>query len=448
MTIGLIGDSTVAVQSGWGPAFARRFNERANVLNYAKNGATLESLSRKLDALLKLKPDYVLIQFGHNDQKRYDTNVYSAHLKSYVDRIRKAGGKPIVVSSVVRRTFGENGQIVSQLVKSERFTFKANLTAYAKAAQTVAEEVKVPFIDLHTLSAEHHNTIGVEASMAYNFKKGDKTHFNKKGGEAIAGLVIPELVKIAPELSEFLVATNPDRIDFEAADASTWKEMFSDDCTGDWTTQWFLDGEIGTVKTGKDGMTLTAGPEFKNDAHHMVLWTKQRFKGDLKIEFDYTRLDTERQCVTILYIQATGSGKGPYSTDISTWNDLRKIPSMRTYFNHMNAYHISYAAFPNQGTNRTQYIRGRRYMPEKKGLKGTDMEPDYVPEGLFATGVKHRITVIKTDRDLFMRIENPDQAYYCHLKNPTLPIIAEGRIGLRHMYTRSAMYKNFKIYSK
>ena len=26
--------------------------------------------------------------------------------------------------------------------------------------------------------------------------------------------------------------------------------------------------------------------------------------------------------------------------------------------------------------------------------------------------------------------------------------ISEGRIGLRHMFTRSALYKNFKIYTK
>ena len=96
VTVGLIGDSTVAVQSGWGPAFVERFDSRAKIVNYAKNGATLQALSKKLDALVQLKPDYVLIQFGHNDQKRYDTKVYAAHLQSYVERIRKAGGKPII----------------------------------------------------------------------------------------------------------------------------------------------------------------------------------------------------------------------------------------------------------------------------------------------------------------------------------------------------------------
>ena len=96
ITIGLIGDSTVAVQSGWGPAFTERFNDRAKIINYAKNGATLQALSGKLDELVQLKPDYVLIQFGHNDQKRYDTQVYKAHLQSYVDRIKKGGGNQLL----------------------------------------------------------------------------------------------------------------------------------------------------------------------------------------------------------------------------------------------------------------------------------------------------------------------------------------------------------------
>lgn len=202
--IGLIGDSTVAEQSGWGPAFASRFNAHAEIINYAKNGATLQALSKKLDALVKLKPDYVLIQFGHNDQKRYDTTVYSDHLRSYAKRIQKADGKPVIVSSVTRRSFDKNGKIVSNLVKNEKYTYKANLTAYAKAAEAVARELKLPFIDLHAASIAHHNKIGREASMAYNFKEGDRTHFNRKGGEAMTDLILKEIQTAVPEISTYL----------------------------------------------------------------------------------------------------------------------------------------------------------------------------------------------------------------------------------------------------
>ena len=59
--------------------------------------------------------------------------------------------------------------------------------------------------------------------------------------------------------------------------------------------------------------------------------------------------------------------------------------------------------------------------------------------------MKHHITVIKKDRDLHVRVENPDQVVYCHMTNPDLPVITEGRIGLRHMFTRSARYANFRV---
>ena len=170
VTIGLIGDSTVAEQSGWGPAFAERFDHRAKIVNYAKNGATLQALSKRLDELVQLKLDYILIQFGHNDQKRYDETVYRVHLKSYVERIRKSRGKAVIVCSVTRRSFDAQGKIVSHLIKNEKYSYQGTLTDYANAAEAVAKELDLPFIDLHRASIAHHNKIGREASMARGFR--------------------------------------------------------------------------------------------------------------------------------------------------------------------------------------------------------------------------------------------------------------------------------------
>ena len=236
-----------------------------------------------------------------------------------------------------------------------------------------------------------------------------------------------------------------DEAAFEQALAGNWREVFCDPCTDDWTEKWFLDGEIATVSNSKDGMRLTAGPQYKNDAHHMVLWTKDRFEGDIKIEYEYTRLDQEKRCVNILYIQATGSGVEPYETDITKWSELRRVPAMKMYFNHMNTYHISYAAYPNVDDASEDYVRARRYMPKKRGLKGTDLAPDYFRTGLFESSVPHRITVIKRGNHLCMRVINPQTTSYFHWHNEKLPPVESGRIGLRHMYTRSARYKNFRI---
>ncbi|MFM8656226.1 MAG: hypothetical protein ACKOD5_03730, partial [Chthoniobacterales bacterium] len=107
---------------------------------------------------------------------------------------------------------------------------------------------------------------------------------------------------------------------------------------------------------------------------------------------------------------------------------------------------MSYAAFPLDGIDTTAYIRGRRYMPDTgKGIEGTDLTPDHFPLGLFEPGVPHHITVIKRGTDIHMRIKNDQQVYYCKMSNTTLPDVTEGRVGLRHMYTRSARYKNFRI---
>ena len=199
VVIGLIGDSTVADTYGWGPAFAKRCKSEATVLNFAKNGATLDSLSRRLDDLLEKKPDYVLVQFGHNDMKRYDAKAYGAKLTGYVERIRKAGAKPVVLSSVTRRMFDDNGKIAPRVVEGGR-----TLPGFAKEAREVANQQVVPFIDLNAISIEHHNKIGPEASAAYNFEETDRTHFSPAGAAAIASLVIDELKVAVPELAPYL----------------------------------------------------------------------------------------------------------------------------------------------------------------------------------------------------------------------------------------------------
>lgn len=237
-----------------------------------------------------------------------------------------------------------------------------------------------------------------------------------------------------------------DRASFNEIASGQWHEVFFDPCTDDWTKQWTLDGEVGTVENTELGMALRAGPKFGENAHHVVLWTKPEFQGDIKIEYEYTRLDAETRCVNITYVQATGEGEGPYAKDISEWAELRRVASMDQYFAHMNTYHISYAAFGNQTETGVDYIRTRRYMPGTDRLNNTDLEPDYFDTGLFAPGVPMKITIVKRHRKLGMRIEAPDKTLHCFWRNEDYPPIEGGRIGLRHMFIRKARYKNFRVY--
>lgn len=231
--------------------------------------------------------------------------------------------------------------------------------------------------------------------------------------------------------------------EFKKIAGEQWEQVFYDSGTNEWTENWMLDGLKANVTNMDEGMVFEAGPTVRDDSSNAVLWTKESFEGDVKIEYEYTRLDSAKRFVTIIYVQATGSGERPYKTDISEWNHLRTVPAMRTYFNNMNIYHISYAAFPGPGND---YIRARRYLPlSGKGLEGTALEPDYKNTGLFKTGVPHKITVIKKDKELFMYVRNQEKDLLCHWKAQNFPEIKNGRIGLRHMHTRKAKYRDFRV---
>lgn len=168
--------------------------------------------------------------------------------------------------------------------------------------------------------------------------------------------------------------------------------LFEDSGTKNWKENWMLDGERAKVFNTDEGMEFMAGQEYGNDTCHAVLWTKQSFQGNICIEYDYTRTDTTTRCVNILYFHATGKGDTDFPVDIALWNNKRVVPHMHTYFNNMNAYHISYAAFSaKEYSPNDDYIRLRRYNPTKKGLKGTDVPEDYFKTGLFKPGITYHI---------------------------------------------------------
>ena len=235
--------------------------------------------------------------------------------------------------------------------------------------------------------------------------------------------------------------------EFQKLSRAEWKEVFRDPCTQNWRDRWTLDGLKATVANSEKGMDFNAGPVRGENASHAVMWTKESFAGDIRLDYEYTKTDDATEAVTILYLQATGSGAEGHDKDISRWSNKRSVPAMSKYFNHMHLLHISYAAFGiGNADPQNDYIRARRYMPETgSGLANTNLKPDYSRTGLFAKDVPHKITVIKKDDDFFMFVRNSDKELLCHWKTDALPPIMEGRIGLRHMWTRAARYRDFRI---
>jgi lysophospholipase L1-like esterase len=208
----LVGDSTVAEKSGWGTAFIKRLSPDTEGINAARGGQSSKSfLDQKYwNKVLEQKPDWVLIQFGHNDQPGKGPNretdpetTYRANLIRFVDEARAAGVNPVLVTSMVRRVF-----------QPDKKHLRVDLEPYVAAMKKVAEEKQVPLVDLHERSRELVEKLGpqgvIEMEPPNAAKPGmyDGTHLNERGGEMIAPLVIDELHKVAPELATHLNAAN------------------------------------------------------------------------------------------------------------------------------------------------------------------------------------------------------------------------------------------------
>lgn len=245
--------------------------------------------------------------------------------------------------------------------------------------------------------------------------------------------------------------TQPQATDYKSLNKSkAWNLQFEDKCTSKWENNWFKDGLISEVEQNDLGMDLIAGPVNRDDAHHTVLWTKQSFKGDIKMEYEYTRTDSQIVNVNILYIQAQGIGKEGRGADIAEWNTYRDTANMWKYYFYMDPLHVSYAAFPMVNEDpENDYIRIRKYPAEtQEKFKDTEILPAYFKTGQFLPDVIYKITVLKTGTKLYFNVKgNGDEKLYSwDLAEGQSPL--EGRIGLRHMYTRSSRYKNFKVWTK
>lgn len=157
--IALAGDSTVTDTAGWGFGFKKAITGQVLCQNFAGGGQSSKSFrdTGVWQKVLNSKPDYVLIQFGHNDMPgkgpKRETDpetTYAENLRRYVQDVRAAGAKPVLVTSLVRRIFNRDNS--GQL--------RGELAPYANAMRRIATEEKVPLVDLYTRSVEHVVKLG------------------------------------------------------------------------------------------------------------------------------------------------------------------------------------------------------------------------------------------------------------------------------------------------
>lgn len=202
----LVGDSTVNDEGGWGEGFSACFHAPVEVINLAKNGRSSKSFRDEglWAPALAAKPEFILIQFGHNDQpgkgperETDPATTYRENMARYVDEARGIGAKPILVTSIVRRNFDDEGKIK-----------RDHLADYAAEVRKLAVEKNLPLIDLYALTLAQAESLGPEGSKALGAttKEGklDTTHLSATGRREIGIIAAREFVRVEPPLKAYL----------------------------------------------------------------------------------------------------------------------------------------------------------------------------------------------------------------------------------------------------
>jgi lysophospholipase L1-like esterase len=204
VTLHLAGDSTLAEkrpekrpETGWGEYLTAQFRSGTVLIaNHAQNGRSTRTFisEGRWQALLDgVKPgDYVLIQFGHNDQSieksdRYTPEAdYHRNLQRFVSDVREHQATPVLMTPVARRRFDEQDRLIN------------SHGVYPDIVRAVATEQQVTLIDMQQRSEMLLQAAGPEASKKLflwlapnehpNYPNGvsDNTHFSPTGAQRMA----------------------------------------------------------------------------------------------------------------------------------------------------------------------------------------------------------------------------------------------------------------------
>jgi len=219
----MVGDSTMAdkplfpaqPERGWGQLLPLYFKDEVRIKNLARNGRSSKSFrdEGRWDTVMEqLRPeDFVIIQFGHNDEKKYDPKRYTEafgsfkkNLERYVNEVRAKEANPILATPMVRRKFNEQKEL------------EDTHGDYVIAVRQVAKELQVPLLDMEKDSAALVRKLGPELSKRLYMwiepgefdsipdGREDNTHLNAFGACRICDLAAKEIRSGAPELARWL----------------------------------------------------------------------------------------------------------------------------------------------------------------------------------------------------------------------------------------------------
>jgi pectinesterase len=281
-TIFVIGDSTAAnkggiaqgkQERGWGMALQAYFDpEYIRVDNHAVNGRSSKSFideGRWDKVLEKMRPgDYVIIQFGHNDEKpKADRHTdpgstFDYNLARFVRETREHGGIPVLMNAVVRRNFAievprndddealRNTTYADGPVMMETDTLVDTHGLYRVAPRDVARRMNAHFVDANAITHDLEQGMGKEESKKLHMwflpgqepsepkGKQDNTHYNVYGAHQVARLLADALCEEVPVLSKYRVSAD---VTVDAAGRGQFlsldKALEGRDLTKPWTIQ-------------------------------------------------------------------------------------------------------------------------------------------------------------------------------------------------------------------
>jgi len=246
-TIFIVGDSTAAnkdtlngkKERGWGMMLQRYFDDHIRVDNHAVNGRSSLSFineGRWQTVLDLIKPgDYVIIQFGHNDEKpKADRHTdpgstFDDNLARYVRETRERGGIPILMNAVVRRNFKMSVPANDDDEKLRTTTYTDSVKVvegdslidthglYRVAPRNVALRMHCYFVDANKITHILEQGLGREGSKRLHmyYRPGeeptlpdgrqDNTHYNVYGATVVARLLADALCDEVPSLRQYRV---------------------------------------------------------------------------------------------------------------------------------------------------------------------------------------------------------------------------------------------------
>jgi len=228
-TLYLCGNSTVVDQSNepwasWGQMVPRFLTDQLSVANYAESGLAAASFLAqnrwaKIYSLLK-KGDYVILEFGHNDQKADDRPgngayyAFSHQVKQILDQCRQKGATFILCTPTMRRAFQGD-------------TVMATHKDYPAAVRDIARREHLLCIDLQQMTKVFYEAMGPEKStqafVHYPANTwpdqpkalADNTHFNPYGAYEIAKMVVEGI--LGSDLEDLKQRISPDFVRFNPA---------------------------------------------------------------------------------------------------------------------------------------------------------------------------------------------------------------------------------------